>query len=110
MEVESLMKTEMVSAQEPLKETLLSNEIDFAASRQRVVRRRSFLKSVGIATAVLPMGALVAGNPAFASQTRPRPRASSSTLNTGDISILRFLEAAEILETDLAADAAPRSM
>src|ERR1700722_16926420 len=95
------MKIEMVSAQETLDETLPSNEIDVAASWQRVIRRRSFLKSVGIATAVLPMAPRVAGNPAFASQIRPRPRASSNSLNTGDTAILRFLAAAEILETDL---------
>ena len=95
------MKTENVSIKEPLNETLPSIEFDVAASWQRVIRRRSFLKSVGIATVVLPVGALVAGNPAFASQIRPKPRVSSSSLNAGDTAILRFLAAAEILETDL---------
>lgn len=95
------MKTERVSPTESFNETSPSKEIDVAASWQRVIRRRSFLKSVGMATAALPVGALIAGNPALASQIRPRPRVSSGTLNNGDIAILRFLAAAEIIETDL---------
>ena len=59
---------------------------------QRVVGRRSFLKGVGLAgVAALPTGALTA-RAAFARTTR---------LNRGDIAILRFLAAAEIIESDL---------
>src|SRR5580765_5283570 len=59
---------------------------------KRVVGRRSFLMRAGLvgATAVVP-GSLFAGAAAGASKG----------LNQGDIAILRFLAAAEILETDL---------
>jgi hypothetical protein len=59
---------------------------------QRVVGRRSFLKSVGLAgAAAVPGGALLASEAA----------AKSSGLSGGDIAILRFLAAAELIETDL---------
>jgi hypothetical protein len=59
----------------------------------RVVGRRSFLKGVGLAgAAMLPGGALLA-NRAMADTARE--------LSDGDIAILRFLAAAELLETDL---------
>jgi hypothetical protein len=59
---------------------------------QRVVGRRSFLKNVGLAGAVaLPGSALLAGE----AVALPGPLAS------GDIAILRFLAAAELIETDL---------
>ncbi len=59
---------------------------------QRVVGRRSFLKGVGIAgAAALPGSALLTGE-AFARSAR---------INDGDVAILRFLAAAEIIESDL---------
>src|SRR3954452_19537457 len=59
---------------------------------QRVVGRRSFLKGVGLAgAAALPGGALFAGE----------ALARSSTITAGDVAILRFLAAAEIIEADL---------
>ena len=65
---------------------------DLDAHWQRVVGRRSFLKGVGVAgAAALPGSAL------FASQAVAR----SSRITDGDVSILRFLAAAEILESDL---------
>jgi hypothetical protein len=58
----------------------------------RVVGRRSFLKGVGLAgAAALPASALFTGE-AFG---------RSTSITDGDIAILRFLAAAEILETDL---------
>ena len=58
----------------------------------RAVGRRSFLKGVGLAgAAALPASALFTGE-AFA---------RSASITEGDIAILRFLAAAEILETDL---------
>jgi len=59
--------------------------------------RRSFLKNSMIAGAAATVGAglMAKGIPAFAQETNP------STINKGDIDILRFLAAAEILETDL---------
>ena len=59
---------------------------------QRVVGRRSFLKGVGLAgVAALPGSALLASEAV----------ARSSGVTGGDIAILRFLAAAELIETDL---------
>jgi hypothetical protein len=62
-----------------------------------VANRRSFLKNSMVAGAVATVGAGILGSgvPAFARET------SNSTITKGDIAILRFLAAAEILETDL---------
>src|SRR5437588_9435709 len=64
------------------------------AERQwrRVLGRRSFLKGVGLAGAsALPGSALLSGS-AFA---------SGGTLTQGDVAILRFLAAVELIESDL---------
>ncbi|MDB6022884.1 MAG: hypothetical protein JWQ04_2741 [Pedosphaera sp.] len=60
------------------------------------IGRRSFMKRLGMAgAAALPAGALLT------SQTSARADAHNSRLTKGDIAILRFLAAAEILESDL---------
>jgi hypothetical protein len=65
---------------------------DVQAQWRRVVGRRSFLKGVGLAgAAALPGSAL------FTSEAMAR----SSALTGGDIAILRFLAAAELIEFDL---------
>ena len=67
---------------------------DVETQWRRVVRRRSFLKGLGVAGAAgaaLPVGALTATSAA----------AASNTLTAGDAAILRFLATAEILESDL---------
>jgi hypothetical protein len=57
--------------------------------------RRSFIKKLGLAAAVVPAGALLTTSlPAYADN-------GNSKLNSGDVAILKFLAAAEILETDL---------
>ena len=64
------------------------------AERQwrRVLGRRSFLKGVGLAgAAAIPGSALLSGS-AFA---------SGGTLTQGDVAILRFLAAVELIESDL---------
>jgi Ferritin-like domain len=63
----------------------------------RAANRRSFLKNSMVAGAVATVGAGVLGRglPAFAQET------SSSTITKGDIAILRFLAAAELIEADL---------
>jgi len=67
-------------------------EDDVDALWRRVVGRRSFLKGVGLAgAAALPGSAL------FTSEALAR----SSRITAGDIAILRFLAAAEEIETDL---------
>jgi hypothetical protein len=57
------------------------------------VQRRSFLKGLGVAGAALSAGSLLA-NKAEASER-------IGIITIGDVAILRFLAAAEILETDL---------
>jgi hypothetical protein len=62
----------------------------------RAANRRSFLKNSLVAgAATVGAGVLGSGLPAFASQT------SGSTITEGDIAILQFLAAAEIIESDL---------
>jgi hypothetical protein len=69
-----------------------AQEQDIQAMWQRVVGRRSFLKQAGlIGAAAVPISALAASS-ASAKSTGP---------TDGDIAILRFLAAAELLETDL---------
>jgi hypothetical protein len=62
---------------------------------QGVVKRRSFLKGLGIAGATLSAGALL-GTESSAQATQSRDR-----LSKGDAALLRFAAAAEIIEADL---------
>jgi hypothetical protein len=57
------------------------------------VKRRSFLKGLGVAGAALSAGSLLA--------TRAEASQSRGIITVGDVAILRFLAAAELLETDL---------
>ncbi len=57
--------------------------------------RRSFLKNLGIAGAALSAGTLLARQADAANDDH------SGSLSRGDAAILRFLAAAEIIETDL---------
>jgi Ferritin-like domain len=66
---------------------LTSDEV--STEWRRLVGRRSFLKGVGAVGATLPAGAL------FATQ------AQAAGISKGDAAILRFLAAAEIIESDL---------
>jgi hypothetical protein len=60
---------------------------------RRVVGRRSFLKGVGVAgAAALPAAGALGASAAMAASSQP---------TAGDIAILRFLAAAEIIESDL---------
>src|SRR4051795_2575662 len=69
-----------------------SPDADVDALWQRVVGRRSFLKGVGLASA-----AALPGSALFTSEAIAR----SSSITDGDIAILRFLAAAELIESDL---------
>ena len=62
------------------------------------VQRRSFLKGVGMAGVALSAGAVLAGQLRADDITDPD---KSGSLTKGDAAILRFLAAAEIIETDL---------
>jgi hypothetical protein len=69
-----------------------SLEADVQEQWRRVVGRRSFLKGVGLAgVAALPAGSLFA-NRAFG---------QTGSIPDGDVAILRFLAAAELIESDL---------
>ncbi len=70
------------------------NENDVQTQWQKVIQRRSFLKGVGMATAMLPAGGLLATGVKAVAASGPR-------LTAGDAAILRFLAAAEIIEADL---------
>jgi len=61
---------------------------------QRVIQRRSFLKGLGIAGAAVSAGSLLTVDAEAQGE-------KSGSLTEGDAAILRFLAAAEILETDL---------
>ncbi len=60
----------------------------------RSVNRRSFLKTGMLAGSAATVGAALVGSP-------KRAFAESSSLTAGDIAILRFLAAAELIESDL---------
>jgi hypothetical protein len=59
----------------------------------RVIRRRSFLKGLGVAGAALSAGSFLG--------TTAQAQTGSGPITQGDAAILRFLAAAEIIESDL---------
>ena len=59
----------------------------------RAIRRRSFLKGLGVAGAAVSAGSLL--------KLEAAAQSSSATITQGDAAILRFLAAAEIIESDL---------
>lgn len=61
----------------------------------QAIKRRSFLKGLGVAGAALSAGALLA------TELQAQDNDKSGSLTRGDAAILRFLAAAEIIETDL---------
>jgi hypothetical protein len=65
-------------------------------SKENTANRRSFLKTGAVAA-----GAATLGGALFASTPRAFSEETSGHLTSGDASILRFLAAAEIIETDL---------
>jgi len=72
--------------------TVATDDGELEARWNRVVRRRSFLKGMTIAgAAAVPGSALLASSAA----------ASDGALSDGDAAILRFLAAAELIESDL---------
>jgi hypothetical protein len=72
--------------------TQTTNENSNAEIRE-AIKRRSFLKGLGVAGAAMSAGTLLA----FADDAEER----SGSLTKGDAAILRFLAAAEIIESDL---------
>jgi len=72
---------------------LTSTEEDKSSVLRAEVKRRSFLKGIGMTGMALSAGAI------FANEANAAP--NKSALSKGDAAILRFLAAAELLETDL---------
>jgi hypothetical protein len=62
--------------------------------------RRSFMKK-GLAAAGFGAGLLAGGLPAFGQRQRQQVQIGGTPLTSGDTAILRFLAAAELIETDL---------
>jgi len=75
--------------------TQCSPEEEVQRHWQGVVKRRSFLKGLGIAGATLSAGAFLATEGAAES------KASPGKLSKGDAALLRFAAAAELIEADL---------
>jgi hypothetical protein len=77
-------------------EARTTSEISNLSSSPRLYHRRSFLRSVGVgAMALAPAAALLSSVRKVSAQN------SRGNLTEGDAAILRFLAAAEILESDL---------
>lgn len=73
---------------------LTTQSVAEKSSASRQIRRRSFLKGIGVAGAAVSAGALLTTE-LFGAEER------SGSLTAGDAAILRFLAAAEIIESDL---------
>jgi hypothetical protein len=85
------MKKQLISTVSSQTQVPQAARADVSSDWQRVVRRRSFLKGLGVAGATLPATAVLTN----------QGKAASSTLSRGDVAILRFLAAAELIESDL---------
>jgi hypothetical protein len=80
----------------PKLQSLSGGESEFSEVKRSILGRRSFLKGLGATGAMLlPASALLA------TKAKARSDDSGGKLSRGDASILRFLCAAEILESDL---------
>ncbi len=91
------MSNEKLPSPLPTSETSQPSATDEVnAQPSRKIRRRSFLKGLGVtgAAATLGAGIMAKGVPLFAEER-------SGSLTKGDAAILRFLAAAEIIESDL---------
>jgi hypothetical protein len=92
------MKKQRINGRKASSETIMvpSAEAELDSRGRREFGRRSFLKGLGMAGAtLLPASALLA------TKVRANPADASGSLTRGDAAILRFLGAAEIIESDL---------
>jgi Ferritin-like domain len=87
----SKVASETQSPEAPTPLTGESVELD----RQGFVKRRSFLKGLGLAGVALSAG------PLLVSDGRAATPSSSTKLSKGDVAILKILAAAELIEADL---------
>ena len=91
------MSNEKLPPTVPTSETLQPSATDeLIPQPSRKIRRRSFLKGLGVtgAAATLGAGIMAKSVPLFAEE-------GSGSLTEGDAAILRFLAAAEIIESDI---------
>ena len=86
----------------------VSREADRGTEREEaefqwknVVRRRSFLKGLGLASLAVPATALVPTSAFSLTKEGAQGVASKGKLTRGDTALLRFLAAAELIESDL---------
>ncbi len=88
-----MQRSDQLSGKLPGAASTVATEDDVQARWDRVIKRRSFLKGMTIATAAaVPGSALLASEAAASDPAR---------LTDGDAAILRFLAAAELIESDL---------
>jgi ferritin-like protein len=93
------MKAKDISPALPSEATPASTTDEINANWARVVRRRSFLQGLGMAGATLAAGSLAV--PGALAGTGTRKSGTAGKLSAGDVAILKFLAAAEIIESDL---------
>ena len=99
--VPNMMKTE-VSPGPVSRETDHGTEREEAEFQWRnVVRRRSFLKGLGLASLAVPATALVPTSAFSLTTEETQGAANKGKLTRGDTAILRFLAAVELIESDL---------
>ena len=94
MKEENLPSTVVPEVSSPEKAPSSTDE-DVQRHWQGVVKRRSFLKGLGMAGATLSAGTLLA------TEGRAQSRSSNSRLSRGDVALLQFALWAEIVESDL---------
>jgi hypothetical protein len=99
---EKRMKTKIRPFTVPSEPSPLSLTEDVNEKFDRVVRRRSFLKGMGMATAAVPAAVLLPAGALFTeTKAHALERQHGGTLSEGDAAILRFLAAVELIESDL---------
>jgi hypothetical protein len=91
------MKREDLPSTALAQSTPASTEAATPADSQDGMKRRSFLKGIGMTGVALSAGALFVG----AGQNEAEAQTSPKSLTPGDAAILRFVAAAELIETDL---------
>jgi hypothetical protein len=89
------MKDENLPSTVLVQTTSTSTEAAQPADSQDGFKRRSFLKGIGMTGIALSAAAM------FAGEAEAEPEEGTKTLTPGDAAILRFLAAAELIETDL---------
>ena len=85
----------VISETESSKTTALLNASGIERAAQGALKRRSFLKGLGMAGVALSASGLVA------SEARAANTGSRERLSKGDVAILKLLAAAELIEADL---------